>query len=1193
MNREGGGEVVGNLTLITGQSVKVIDQHGERVYDVQAPESEMQQVETEDGTYIFPENVEFETFSRELFNVDRLFEQGYSNSETDSLSVIVQLDSQLESPAVNSRALATEYGLEYRMSLESVDSIVGSVDYENAATVAERLRQPSDVEHVYLDTQIQENGSQSSLATDTDDVQQDAIEESDIAMNQQSAIDENETVVAIADTGVDETHPDLDDGQQILERSFVPGTESVKDLTGHGTFIASLAVGTGEASDGQFAGQAASTKYMDLKVANAKTGGQISNLLAAIEFASKRDVDVISTGLSYDVSSSDTRKLVKSVIENATQRGSLVVTSGGNAGPDVGSLTASPGIVQSALTVGSVNSQGTDLAPYSPRGPTPRGYMKPDVLAPGSYLQGAVSSSKFGDPDIETEYATKSGTSMSVGVTSGVVARLFDANPNLGPAEVKGLLASTAEPLPNRNVYDQGSGAINLSQVHNTTLFVTSGTLNLGHHTTDKEVSRTVTIHNIGDDARTVSLNATATDIYDGTSGSVSTNQSTVTVPAQSTRTVELTVDTGSEGGLFSGRLTATPDEGSQLTTSFGYTRGFEVSVEKNTLEGENQTAEGDNILFQLNRAGFSNSTIKTYDGQSATFISYGGNVTVGTTGTDERTGEKVMLAKVIDVDSNETVVFNESNTVRYRIDASEIREAQGPMVTAVLESVIARQFSDNGRTGVFELRALASGQRSVRLSPDSKFNASIAATAVPRSSLGGDDPAPLDAPQAYVLHYATVGIDSSRTFQVNWSELATVNTTYYRTSPGQTYSVLPYVQTDGNKRWEETTLGVEPMGIGDRVDQTVYVTPGTAEFGIGAYKQEQPPTWSERARLRVPSAGSSRNIAVNDHPATGRQLQWQFANGGFGLLAALQKDLGHEVHANLGPVPNTFSVDIGDRLPMVFNTQGPGARLTEPVPVEAGDAVTVYGIGRNNAQPRSTTSTGLYHATYEPGKDSTPPAIDTYRIQGLTTNNTVPAGELTVEMMVKDDSDVRVLGAVGQFNLTDVSATQPQTVVQKALEEGDDQAILTAFTNGTVTPAEVRQTGPQTYELTADTSDMSDGERVDIRVLAIDEQGNLMIISTTNATKIGDGRPGVNEGPLKSPETTTTETTESAETSTETTESDETTGPAETSTVTTDSPTTGSESTEESGVGTPGFTGALALVALVGAALLALRRHD
>lgn len=167
------------------------------------------------------------------------------------------------------------------------------------------------------------------------------------------------------------------------------------------------------------------------------------------------------------------------IIENAWDKGIVVVAAAGNEGPDPSTIS-SPGISPKIITVGAMDDVDTvvriddQVADFSSRGPTPDGLVKPDILCPGvniislrspkSYLDKMYKSSR-----IETNYFTLSGTSMATPICAGVVALMLQHNPNLNPDQIKQILLATAEDwaLPS-NV--QGKGYINAERAVNAQL---------------------------------------------------------------------------------------------------------------------------------------------------------------------------------------------------------------------------------------------------------------------------------------------------------------------------------------------------------------------------------------------------------------------------------------------------------------------------------------------------------------------------------------------------------------------------------------------------------------------------------------------------------------------------------------------------------------------------------------------------
>ncbi|WP_220447187.1 S8 family serine peptidase [Nonomuraea deserti] len=111
-------------------------------------------------------------------------------------------------------------------------------------------------------------------------------------------LDGSGVTVAVLDTGVDDTHPDLK-GRITESTSFVPG-EEVKDVNGHGTHVASTVAGGGAASDGANRGVAPGARLAVGKVLGDDGFGQESWIIAGMEWAATK-AKVVSMSLGSSV----------------------------------------------------------------------------------------------------------------------------------------------------------------------------------------------------------------------------------------------------------------------------------------------------------------------------------------------------------------------------------------------------------------------------------------------------------------------------------------------------------------------------------------------------------------------------------------------------------------------------------------------------------------------------------------------------------------------------------------------------------------------------------------------------------------------------------------------------------------------------------------------------------------------------
>src|SRR5581483_734621 len=281
--------------------------------------------------------------------------------------------------------------------------------------------------------------------------------------------------------------PDLHDpatGQSrvVYSQSFVPNSDTL-DHYGHGTHVAGIIAGNGQASGGKsnpsrIYGVAPNVKLVNLKVLDANGSGQDSYVIAAIQRAialkNVYGIRVINLSLGRPVFESFTQDPLCQAVEAAWNAGIVVVVAAGNQGRnnDYGTqgygMIAAPGNDPSVITVGAMNTMSTPtkrddvLASYSSKGPSMLDHVvKPDVVAPGNRVASllvanstlansaplnVVSPTAYGASMFAQPYYFRlSGTSMATPVVSGAAALLLDANPALTPDVIKARLMKTAD----------------------------------------------------------------------------------------------------------------------------------------------------------------------------------------------------------------------------------------------------------------------------------------------------------------------------------------------------------------------------------------------------------------------------------------------------------------------------------------------------------------------------------------------------------------------------------------------------------------------------------------------------------------------------------------------------------------------------------------------------------------------------
>ncbi|HEU5111062.1 MAG TPA: S8 family serine peptidase [Micromonosporaceae bacterium] len=412
----------------------------------------------------------------------------------------------------------------------------------------------------------------------------------------QDGYDGTGVTVAVLDTGIDDTHPDLA-GKVVAAQNFT--TEpTAEDMFGHGTHVASIVVGTGAASDGRYRGVAPGATVLNGKVCMANRNCPWSSIIAGLKWAGDHEVDVANLSLSGpDTPGVDP---VEEAVNNLTaDHHTLVVAGSGNTPTGAEDYSVgSPGTADTALSVGAVDDDD-NLAGFSNRGPRVGDHaVKPDMTAPGVAVRAARSSTgSMGTPG--ERYVDANGTSMAAPHVSGAAAILVQRHPDWMPAQLKAALMGSARVGAQQSAFQQGAGRLNVERAYRQNLLIDPPSVSLGRqawpHGDDPVLTRTVTYTNTGGEGMRVqlSLDTRGPDGSPAPAGMFAVEPTSVDLPPGASEQVTLTATTSVDCavGSYSGRINAVGAAGGiWATVPFGVVRGeeeYQVTVTNINRNGE------------------------------------------------------------------------------------------------------------------------------------------------------------------------------------------------------------------------------------------------------------------------------------------------------------------------------------------------------------------------------------------------------------------------------------------------------------------------------------------------------------------------------------------------------------------------------------------------------------------------------
>lgn len=271
--------------------------------------------------------------------------------------------------------------------------------------------------------------------------------------------------VAVIDSGVDRTHPDLvgrlrDDGYD-----FVADDEDPTDENGHGTNIAGIIAATLNNVEGS-AGLAPNISILPVRVMNRRGKGSDTDIAAGVRYAADKGARVInlSLGATLTIAAETESEQVSNAIRYAQRQGALVVVAAGNDFVPLPNAIAGNNL--DVLVVAATDEEDR-LAPFSNYGEWI------DISAPGVHIFSTMPTYEVfltsdevpRDERFRPRYDYMSGTSQATALVSALAALLFSLRPDWDAQQVAEALKAHAADLGKRNPELVAEGKIGAGRI--------------------------------------------------------------------------------------------------------------------------------------------------------------------------------------------------------------------------------------------------------------------------------------------------------------------------------------------------------------------------------------------------------------------------------------------------------------------------------------------------------------------------------------------------------------------------------------------------------------------------------------------------------------------------------------------------------------------------------------------------------
>lgn len=343
---------------------------------------------------------------------------------------------------------------------------------DNLVTTMNEIRKMDGVLYVGFDYKCQSASAGTSATNDTLISEQWAL--SNIQLPQAWEINKvaSNVVVAVIDSGIDSTHPDLE-GRILtgycrdFTKDSITGNDDdtsailPNDDDGHGTMVAGIIAANSNNATG-IAGVCGEIQIVSLKV-TLNSVGYLSDTLEAIAYATSIGADIINysnsfaigTGINftfpeqyYEEGIDDSNAMFSSVISSFP--GLFVCSAGNNAeylDTTTDNIKPAQFMLDNMITVVASEMNGLIWSLSN------RGELTTDIYAPGYSIISCFPSSQCnvqtcgesGSEHIAVGYHKDSGTSFATPYVTGVAALLLSLSPDLSKAKIKSLILDNVD----------------------------------------------------------------------------------------------------------------------------------------------------------------------------------------------------------------------------------------------------------------------------------------------------------------------------------------------------------------------------------------------------------------------------------------------------------------------------------------------------------------------------------------------------------------------------------------------------------------------------------------------------------------------------------------------------------------------------------------------------------------------------